>query len=131
MPLNNARSGYNSVAEYQMSGLPWVLSSSLAAGAATAIDFPYGTRAINIINNSSAGNFLRIGFTSNGVSNANCYLLNGGQQVRPEVRVRTLWLSASSAVSYCILAELTTIESLHIMPLSGTVTGSNLGWTGV
>ena len=134
MPLNNPRSGYNSVAEYQASGLPWVTSGSVTNTTQVHLEFPYATRAINIANNSANTTFLKIGFTQNGVSGtaaSNCYNLQGGQQCRPEVRVRDLWLATDTGtINFCVLAELTTIERMHVLPLTGSISGT-LGWGGV
>ena len=64
-------SGLNSVAEYQVSGIPFLTSSNGAEVGATTpvkVEFPRVTRWIEVtpFSNSSA-NYLKLGFTSNGV----------------------------------------------------------------
>lgn len=121
MTLNAARPGFNAAAEYTVSGIPHVLSGS-ATTTPTVIEFPFVTRAITVANNSTAGTVLEIGFTRNGVSLTNRFPLDGKQVQRFEVRVRDLWLRAeSAAVNYGVLAELTTIERMNLLPLTGSV----------
>lgn len=119
--LNNPRPGFNSAPEYAVSGIPHVLSGS-ATTSPTVIEFPYVTRAITVANNSAAGTVLEVGFTRNGVDLTNRFPLDGKQIVRFEVRVRDLWLRAeATAVNYGVLAELTPIERMHALPLTGSV----------
>jgi hypothetical protein len=124
MSLNNPRPGFNSAPEYMVSGIPHVLSGS-ATTTPTLVEFPYVTRAITIANNSAAGTVLEIGFTLNGVNLSNRFPLDGKANVRFEVRVRDLWLRAeSSPVNYGVLAELTPIERMYMLPLTGSVNTS-------
>lgn len=64
-------SGLNSVAAYQVSGIPFVTSSNGAEVGATTpvkVEFPRVTRWIEITPFSNSGaNYLKLGFTSNGV----------------------------------------------------------------
>lgn len=121
MSLNNPRPGFNSAPEYAVSGIPHVLSGS-ATTTPVLIEFPYVTRALTVANNSAAGVVLEIGFTQNGVNMSNRFPLDGKKHVRFEVRVRDLWLRAeSSSVDYGVLAELTPIERMYMLPLTGSV----------
>lgn len=121
MSQNNPRPGFSHVAEYQVSGLPHVQSGSVTVAA--CIPFHHVSRAVTVTNNSSAGTFLLIGFTQNGVNGSNCFPLDGGKQQRFEVRVRDLWLrgQADAAVNYGLLAELTPIERRMMLPLTGSI----------
>jgi hypothetical protein len=119
--LNNPRPGFNSAPEYMVSGIPHVVSGS-ATTTPTVIEFPNVTRAITIANNSAAGTILRVGFTQNGVNLGNSFPLDGKQIVRFEVRVRDLWVRASTGTAdYGVLAELTPIERRNMLPLTGSV----------
>lgn len=119
--LNNPRPGFNAAPEYMISGIPHVLSGS-ATATPTNVEFPYVTRAITVTNNSAAGSVLRVGFTQNGVNLTNNYPLDGKQSVRLEVRVRDLWVRAEAGtVNYGVCAELTPIERMHMLPLTGSV----------
>ncbi len=121
MSLNNPRPGFNSAPEYAVSGIPHVLSGS-ATTAATLVEFPFVTRAITVANNSAANTILRIGFTQNGVNLANNFPLDGKQSIRFEVRVRDLWVRANTGtVDYGICAELTPIERMFMLPLTGSI----------
>ena len=137
MSLNNPRPGFNAAAEYMVSGIPHVLSGSVPQ-AATCISFDYVSRAITVTNNSAIGTVLLIGFTQNGVNGSNRFPLDGKQTQRFEVRVRDLWIRAEQAVtaSYGVLAELTPIERMFMMPLTGSSTSQNeltgsIIWRGV
>lgn len=119
--LNNPRSGFNMVGEYQIAGIPWVVSGTASTSAA-CIPFDYVTRAITVTNNAATGTFLRIGFTQNGVNGTNYYSLDGGKAVRLEVRVRDLWLrTTASTADYSVCAEVTSIERRNMLPLTGSV----------
>jgi hypothetical protein len=121
MSLNNPRPGVNYVPEYQASGLPWVLSGSVTTSP-VMYELPYVSRAVTVTNNSSAGTFLLIGFTQNGVTlGTNSYPLDGGKSVRLELRVRDLWFKAQSGTAtYGVAAELTTIPRQMMPYLTGS-----------
>lgn len=124
--LNNPRSGIGSVPEYQASGVPWAVSGSVST---TPIvhEFPMVSRAVTVTNNSSAGSVLLIGFTANGtVVGSSSFPLDGGKQIRMEVRVRDLWLKgASGAVSYGVLGELTSIQRQQMPYLTSSASPSD------
>ncbi len=124
--MNNPRPGFRSVAEYQASGLPWFLSGSVGTSA-QEYDLPMVSRAVTIINNSSAGNFLLFGATQNGVTlGGNSLALDGGKQVRLEISVRDLWFKGqNSTVNFTVCAELTGIERKMMPYLTGTLTPSD------
>lgn len=124
--INNPRPGFNSTPEYQSSGVPYVVSGSVTT-TPVVYEFPMVTRAITVANNSAAGTVLEIGFTQNGVNLTNRFPLDGKQVQRFEVRVRDLWLRAeSAAVNYGFLAELTGIERMQMLPLTGSVDTSTV-----
>lgn len=127
MSLNNPRSGIGSVPEYQMSGVPWVVSGSVST-TPVVHELPFVSRAITIANNSSAGTFLLVGFTANStVAGSNCFPLDGGKQIRMEVRVRDLWLKGQNgAVNYGVLGELTSIERKQMPYITGSLSPSDL-----
>lgn len=127
MSMNNPRSGVGSVPEYQMSGVPWVASGSVST-TPVVHEFPFVSRAITIANNSAAGSFLLIGFTANStVAGSNNFPLDGGKQIRMEVRVRDLWLKGQNGtVNYGVLGELTSIERRQMPYITGSLSPSNL-----
>jgi len=125
--LNNPRSGIGSVPEYQASGVPWAVSGSVSTSPVIHM-FPMVSRAVTVTNNSAAGNILLIGFTQNGtVVGSSSFPLDGGKQIRMEVRVKDLYLKgAAGAVSYGVLAELTSIERQQMPYLTSSLSPSDL-----
>ncbi len=121
MSLKNPVPGFNFVGEYQLSGLPWVVSGSVST-TPVVHEFPYVTRAVTVTNNSAATNYLLVGFTQNGVTlGTNSFPLDGGKSVRLEVRVRDLWIKGqASSVNYGVAAELTSINRMHMAYLTGS-----------
>ncbi len=125
--LNNPRSGIGSVPEYQASGVPWAVSGSVST-TPVVHSLPMVSRALTVTNNSAAGSVLLIGFTANGtVVGSSSFPLDGGKQIRMEVRVRDLWLKGQSgSVSYGVLGELTSIERQQMPYLTSSANPSGL-----
>jgi hypothetical protein len=133
--LNNPQGGIGYAAEFQSSALPWVTSSiAPAAGSPVRFDFPKVTRFIIVSNrDTTATNTISVGFTRAGVvSTSNKYILNGGQSMTFEVRVKELWLQGETGtppISIC--AGLTNIDKNAMPLLTGTLPDGSPGWTGV
>lgn len=125
---NNPEGGFNSAAEFQSSGLPWV-TSSVGGATPQRWSFPKVTRSIIVRNTvTGSGNNLLIGFTQNGVQGSNNFVLPPGTQEVFEVRVKELWVQGST--NYSIFAALTTIPSRNMPILTGSLAGGG-GWDGV
>lgn len=136
MPLDNPGAGIGAAGEFQSSALPWVTSSvapNISTGAVQRLDFPRVTRFITVANHDAAGKELRIGFTRNGIKiGGNYFLLDGGQLVTFELRVKHLFLAGdSSAPTFSVCAGLTTVDSRNMPQLSGTLDDGTPGWAGV
>ena len=128
MTLNNPGPGAGYAAEFQSSALPWVTSSVITTSP-VRYDFQRVSRFFNIKNHGPGE--LAIGFTRNGVTNANRYVLVAGAIFEAELRVKELHVVAlSTTTSASILAGLTNVDSRSMPLLSGTTTGS-IGWDGV
>jgi hypothetical protein len=127
MSMNNPRAGIGSVPEYQISGVPWAVSGSVST-TPVIHEFPMVASAVTVANNSAAGSFLLIGFTANGtVVGSSSFPLNGGQQIRMEVRVRDLWLKGQNGtVNYGVISELTSIERRQMPYLTSSASPSSL-----
>jgi len=126
--MDNPKTGFGYAAEFQSSGLPWVTSSvAPAAGSPTRLDFPKVTRFITIANRDTTTNTLSFGFTFNGIRfTNNKYVLNAGQSVTLELRVKSLWIQGESGTpNYSVLAGLTTVDAKDMPELTGSQ------WTGV
>lgn len=126
MGLYFAKPGWNHVGEYQLSGLPWV-TSSIATTSPTQIEFPMVTRFIQIQNLGAVA--LKLGFTQAGVYGTNYWSVASSASFTAELRIKELFLQASSgSLSYQLLAGLTTIPSYEAPYLSATVPVSQSGF---
>ena len=133
MSLNNPSSGFFSTPEFQASGLPWSVSAATSATTVVKYALPKVTKSITIINNdATATNRIRIGFTENGVNGSNYVLVNGGQTVTLDARVKEIFVRAntSGAFTYSIYCALTTIDGKFMPILTGSVGGASY-WDGV
>ena len=129
MSLNNPVLSEGYVPAYQMSAVPFVTASNLAAGATFEISFPQVSRFFTIKNTSQYDD-LRVSFTQNGLSspNNNYFSLVKSSSFREEIRTTKLFLFNNSAntMTFEVVAGLTSIPSNHFL----TITGSN-GHSGV
>lgn len=137
MGINVPKGGIGYAAEFQSSALPFVTSSTApqASGGCMRLDFPKITRSITVANNESAGTYLRLGFTRNGVMGAGggayYYRLNGGQQVTFELRVTNFYVAGDTGTAnFSLCAGLTNIDAIEMPQLTGSL-GNGIGWLGV
>lgn len=134
MPLNNPKAGFGQAAEFQVSALPWVTSSTApASGSPVRFDFPKITRFVTISNrDTTASNTLSIAFTRNGATGSNKFVVNGNTTQTFELRVKTVFIQGESATpAYSLLAGLTNVGSDEMPLLSGTLENGDAGWVGV
>lgn len=107
--------GLDSSGAYQVSGIPFVTGSLvIASGTMTQVDFPAVTKFVTIINetqNTSSAAPLRVGFSANGVSGSNGFVLQGGDTYTGDWRVVSIFLMAgdSADVSASVVAGITGI----------------------
>lgn len=134
MTLDNPKGGIGYAAEFQSSALPFVTSSTApTSGSPVRFDFPKVSRFITVANRDMAvSGTMSFGFTRAGVvSTGNKYVLNGGQSITLELRVRELWLQGeSSTPPYSLCVGLTNIDRNNMPLLSGTLPDGSLGWIG-
>lgn len=122
--------GLNLVAEYQVSGLPFVSKGS-ATTTPAEVAFQYIAKSITFVNNDST-NGLKIGFTLNGVGGTNYIQLDAGKTIVIEVRCKKIFLASTAGTcSYSLLASLTGIEQQMMGELTGTIGSGSFGWPGV
>jgi len=139
MTFDNPKGGLGYAAEFQSSALPWVTSSvAPAAGSPVRFDFAKVTRFITVSNRDSVFSgaisfaFTRNGITGTGGVGSNKYILQGGQSVTLEVRIKTLYLQGELGTPpYSLFAGLTNIDALNMPNLSGTLPTGGEGWRGV
>jgi hypothetical protein len=117
------------VSEYQASGVPFVTSSQANEVTTTPVQitFPFVTRWIQVFNtDSTAGDTIRLGFTSNGVksvTNANYLILSGGQSTdRLELKCAEVWFRQHGAnpASFTLIAGLTNVPPNQFFTMSGS-----------
>jgi len=135
MSLNNPKSGTSATSEFQMSGIPWVISDTISS-TVVRYQFPKVSKDITVVNNNTtASERLRIGFTENGVNGVgeNYYvLLNGGSSLTLDSRVKEIYLLRAGAadITVSVCANLTMIDSGMMPILTGSLDGTAL-WDGV
>lgn len=113
--------GANATAEYMASGLPWVSASTTTSGSVKRIDFPYVTSFFSIKHAGGAGS-LTVGFTVSGTLGSNNFTLAASGAFAADMRIKTLFLTATSGtVNFELVAGLTVIQP-HRFP---TLTGSS------
>ena len=119
--------GLNHVPAYQVSGQPFATGSIQASAAAVKVSFPYVTRWVTIVNNSTT-EACKVGFSEAGVDGDNYFTVGKGATNIPvttgrlELKVSELWLSGANGVD--IVAGVTSI------PVSRTTTSSGTSWSG-
>jgi hypothetical protein len=125
--------GLGSVGSYQMSGIPFASSSitvPVNSSAPLKIQFPYVTKFVTIVNESTTGQpAMRVGFSQLGVSGSgkNYFILDPGESYTGEWRLEDLFLisNTTAQTSASIVAGLTPIP--RGVP-SFVATGNN--WSG-
>lgn len=138
-PFERYKAGIHSVGNYQVSGLPWITgSTTLDKSQEHGYKFPLVTKNITVINGSSED--IRVHFNSTSSttafkSEADSDVITGLHYVTLNsaedsytfnIKCKEIYISApsgnSSAASYTIIAELTTIA----IPTNFELTGSGL-----
>ncbi len=124
--------GPMSVPDYQVSGVPWV-TSSIVGTTATQVQFPRGTRWIEVTN--LGANILRIGFSANGVNGnppnqAHYYELSASSATKEsattrwELRCSSMFFAAANATTtFSLAASLTGVPARYLDDMSGSIGG--------
>ena len=125
--------GLSSVGSYQMSGIPYVSASIVAAASnatPTIVQFPFISKFVTIVNTGSGTPpNLKVGFSSNGVNTGNNYfVLAFGESYTGEWRIEDIFLisNSTSQTSASVIAGLTYIP--RGIPTDGAASGNN--WSG-
>jgi hypothetical protein len=121
MPLNNPWPGGNLLAEYQISGVPWLSSSTIPAGNIRRVDFDRVTQFITVRNDATGT--MRLAFTQAGLT-SNYWQLAANESVSERFRCTVLFLSGAVGAAYSIRAGMTNIGARHFPVLTGSVSGS-------
>jgi hypothetical protein len=114
------RPGIGNAASYQVSGIPWVSSSLVVPASGSTpleISFPQVTKSIIVKNVSTGSVSMRVGFSSNGVSNTNnFFLLSAGESFAADLKVTRVYLMSNNgtALSASIITGLTNISATEL-----------------
>jgi hypothetical protein len=122
--------GLNNVGSFQVSGMPFAISGS-TGGTIVKISFPYVTKWVQI-QNYDGTHALSIGFSQNGVNNANHFSLDK-KTTTPvyDLKITELYLrgeTLANDVDYHVIAGLTNIPVERINNSAVSPSGSN--WSG-
>lgn len=136
-PQQHPKSGWNSVAEYQISSLPFATSSAAGSAVPYYLSFPYVTNFIFIRNTGT--NYLNVGFTKNGVVGGQKFSIPPSGSYGDKFRIKDLYLLANSgSTNFEVIAGLTFIETNKMPVLTASAApgaaGANadlnqFGWT--
>lgn len=119
--MQQPKPGPNLVGEYQVSGLPFVLTGSSPTN--RKIDFPYVTQWLLF---KSTGGTFNVGFASGSIRNGNSFLVPSSGTVGPlALRVRTVFLNGTG--NFEVIAGLTMIESRMFPVLTSSAMSSSTG----
>ena len=118
---------HTNVDAYGGSALPFCTGSlAVASGVAKCVRFPYVTRFIQVFNNDSGTDGLRVGFTEAGVNatqtppDHNYFVIAAGESsARLEVKCTEVWLAGDGgAVSACsVVAGYTAVPKTKFVPI--------------
>lgn len=114
------RPGIGNAASYQVSGIPWVSSSLVIPASGSTpleINFPQVTKSIIVKNVSTGPVQMRVGFSSNGVTNTNnFFLLSAGESFAADLKVTKLYLMSNNGtvLTGSIIAGLTNIPESEL-----------------
>lgn len=124
MSLGNPKSGFGFVAEYQVSALPWLTSSTLPT-TMLRYDFPWVSQFFTLQNEGSGD--IKVGFTPS-TSGSKHFALKASSSLSLDVRVKSLYMTGTSGTPFSLFVGLTNIDASmcpefaqHLFP-----TGSSL-----
>jgi len=118
-PIYIPKAGLNNVGSYQVSGVPWATSSLNApasSGTPLEVDFPSVTKFIVVKNVATGSVKVRVGFSANGVSGSNYFLLDKDESFQADLKVSSIYLLSnnSTPVPVSIVAGLTGIDASQL-----------------
>lgn len=120
------QSGPNNAAEYAASGLPFSQEVTASNTSSTRVDFPFLSSELYIKNNGN--NDLAIGWTDNGVRQANRHILHASESAEFRIRVKTVYLFApSGSTTANVTAALTMISKKNFPVLTGSAAHPQTG----
>jgi hypothetical protein len=113
--------------EYQSSGVPYVITLTVANTTAQLVELPYVARHFTVIHATAGGSSVRVGFTQNGVDaavTANYFLLEKGSiSPRLELKCRKIFVrndSGTTSNKISIICGLTNVAPSRFFAMTGS-----------
>jgi hypothetical protein len=134
MPLNWPQNNHTFAAEYQISGIPFVLTSAdtelVAGGTAAFVAFPKVSQFVVVQHTGGGTSALRVGFTENGIggTGGEHYFLipDGVSSPMIPIRCKEIWFqndaAAGDAIGFSLIAGMTSVE--QFLHMTGSVGGT-------
>lgn len=135
MSIQWPKAGANDVPAYTLPGIPWVTGSLWVSGSsAVELTLPCASNEVIVRHLSGATNAsipapkITVGFTRLGMStvNHNYLTIDGGTEIKMNVRVKTLFISATNGTpSWEVLACLSMVSNDSFPVITGSISGSD------
>lgn len=123
MALNTPSPGPNLLTEYLVSGVPWLTSSTVAAGATKEHELPAACSSIHARCVSGSSGALLLGFTTAGVAGTKRISIAAGNSVDLDLRTKTIVVGGlGGTATYELCIGLTTILAKDFPKYSGSAT---------
>lgn len=124
------KAGLNHVGSYQISGIPFVsggITAPTGSGTPISVEFPSVTKFITVTNGSTvvSNAYLRVGYSSNGVSGTNYSLVPPMTSVTYEVRATKIFLLGNTTAITGLVSVAAGLTGITGFNLATTYSGSN------
>ena len=126
----NYKAGIGAVGSYQVSGMPWITGSGaegLPVGEEHKISFPRVAKSVTVMLSDTANDDIRVHFNATGSGNVIVGshffpLTNDRDAITFNTKCKEIFISNGSVATsgYIVIAELTTIASTEMFPLTGS-----------
>ena len=110
MSTYHLNQGLNHVGSYQVSGVPFIYSSTLGASATETIEFPKVTKVV-YVENLGLTNPLTISFSTSPLAKI---IIPAGDSTEMTVKAGSITVESASGTTYQIYASLTSIPRERI-----------------
>src|SRR3990167_2258584 len=133
MAMQDPPSGFGSSAEFQVSALPWVMSSIIPSAGLLRYDLPNVSKYVIVSNldpfTGSTGT-IALAYTRLGAENNNKFKVLPRQSQTFDMRVKTLFISGTVNTEFSLQAGLNLIHARSMPTLTGSIAGVAT-WEGV
>lgn len=105
--------GLNHVGSYQVSGIPFIYSSTIGAGNSETIEFPKVTKTVYVENLGS--NVITISFSTSPLAKV---IIPAGDSIQMTVKSGSVTIESAAGSDYQIYASLTSISRERIIGIT-------------